>query len=212
LSIAGLAGLRGLAGLASVVLAGAGCAHVSTIGGGGPVFAVSVESIDGYRVVTSGHIYGYSYMLQVADHAVRVWPVVRNANFPDAGPDSQPPELGPSGDLRTDAGETLLEADATALKSGILIERSWTQAVVHEVTEEELEVGAAVVLVPGDRRSVVAELRFRRLKDGGPSPQAGLPRHFPLRTALSGGEPTDPCAAGGRCRGTGGPTGRTPPP
>jgi hypothetical protein len=226
-----IAGLAGLAGLASVVFAGAGCAHVPAVGGGGPVFAVSVESIDGYRVVTAGHIYGYSYMLQVADHAVRVWPVLRNVNFPGPGADAQP-ELGPSGDTPIDAGETLLEADATALKSGILIERSWTQAVVHEVTEEELEVGAAVILVPGDRRSVVAELRFRRLKEGAP-PQAGLPR--PLRSpdriparlaarspargqllagagALSGGAPTDPCAAGGPCTGTGLPTGRTPPP
>jgi len=229
-----IAGLAGLAGLASVVFAGAGCAHVPAIGGGGPVFAVSVESIDGFRVVTAGHIYGYSYMLQVADHAVRVWPVLHNTNFPGPGVDGQP-ELGSSGDTAADVGETLLEADATALKSGILIERSWTQAVVHEVTEEELEVGAAVILVPGDRRSVVAELRFRRLKEGGP-PQAGLPRplRFQARSAasfaakqaarpargqllagagaLNGGAPTDPCAAGGPCTGTGRPTDRTPPP
>jgi hypothetical protein len=164
------------------LLAGAGCAHTTAIGRGGPVFAVSVESIDGYPVVTGGRSSGYSYLLQVADRAVRVWPVVRRPSTVEADT-LAPPE----------AGETLLEADAEALKSGILIERSWNQAVVHEVTDEELDVGAAMIFVPGERRSVVAELRFRRVgdarshasrgrrspADGGPGSPAPVAFHAP---------------------------------
>jgi hypothetical protein len=141
------------------LLAGAGCAHTTAIGRGGPVFAVSVESIDGYPVVTGGRSSGYCYLLQVADRAVRVWPVVRSPRTVEV--DTFAPH---------ESGETLLEADAEALKSGILIERSWNQAVVHEVTDEELDVGAAMIFVPGERRSVVAELRFRRIGD--PLPRA----------------------------------------
>lgn len=174
-------------GTAPGLLGAVGCAHTAAIGGGGPVFAVSVESIDGYRVVMAGHMSGYSYLVQVGDVAARVWPVMRS---PGAVEGDGPPLPEP--------GETLIEADAEALKSGILIERSWNQAVVHEVTDEELDVGAAVVFVPGERRSVIAELRFRRLgaRDG----------------KLSGAGPSSPCAVGGRCRRTALRTGRTPPP
>jgi hypothetical protein len=87
-----------------------------------------------------------------------------------------------------EAGETLLEADAEALKSGILIERSWNQAVVHEVTDEELDVGAAMIFVPGERRSVVAELRFRRLGD----PRAHAPTGRPGPPPPSDESPESP--------------------
>ncbi len=150
-----------IAGLA--LLGAPGCAHTTAIGRGGPIFAVSVESIDGYPVVTGGRSSGYCYLLQVADRAVRVWPVVRSPRAVEADT-FVPPE----------AGETLLEADAEALKSGILIERSWNQAVVHEVTDEELDVGAAMIFVPGERRSVVAELRFRRIGDPRPRATRGM--------------------------------------
>lgn len=175
--------------VAAWVVAGAGgCAHTTAIGRGGPVFAVSVDSIDGYRVVTAGHIAGYSFTVQVADQVVRVWPVLPDPRAAGSDP-LAPPESGPT---------TLLEADAEALKSGILIERSWNQAVVHEVTDEELAVGAAVFFVPGERRSVVAELRFRQLR--GP-------------TVIRGGVArTRPGAGDARYIRTASRTGRTPPP
>ena len=43
----------------------------------------------------------------------------------------------------------VFEADAEALKDGILVERSWNQAVVHNVTDAELAAGGALVSVPG---------------------------------------------------------------
>jgi len=54
----------------------------------------------------------------------------------------------------------VLRGDAVALREGILVERSWSQAVVHRVTDEELSVGAAVVYVPGTPHPTVVELRF----------------------------------------------------
>ncbi len=58
----------------------------------------------------------------------------------------------------------VLEGDAEALKDGILVERTWSQAVVHNVTNEELAVGAAVVYVPGIPRPTTVELRFELVK------------------------------------------------
>ncbi len=54
----------------------------------------------------------------------------------------------------------VFEADAEALKGGILVERSWNEAIVHEVTDDELAAGAAVVYIPGRARPTTVELRF----------------------------------------------------
>ena len=43
----------------------------------------------------------------------------------------------------------VFEADAEALKDGILVERSWNTATVHNVTDDELAAGAAVVIRAG---------------------------------------------------------------
>ena len=59
----------------------------------------------------------------------------------------------------------ILEGDAAALKDGVLVERSWSEAIVHQVTDEELAVGAAVIYVPGVRPTEV-ELRFDRVSSG----------------------------------------------
>ena len=137
-----------LACLVAVVAGGIlGCAHASSEPGAGRLFAVSIESIDGRSVVTIGHMSQPSYVVQVGTRLVRVWL-------------AKPAPDGPS------EATPLMETDAQSLKSGILIERSWTHAVVHEVTEEELAAGAALIYVPGDRRSAAVELRFRRLGGG----------------------------------------------
>ena len=54
----------------------------------------------------------------------------------------------------------VFEADAEALKDGIMVERSWNMATVHNVTDDELAVGAAVVVLPAIPRPITVELRF----------------------------------------------------
>lgn len=115
---------------------------------------MAIQSIDGRSVVTTGPSSQPSFLVQVGEQLVRVWP-------------TRPAPNGP------DEPATLLEVDAQALKAGILIESSWTEAVVHEVTEDELAAGAALIFVPGGRRSVVAELRFKALGIG-PRSSPGL--------------------------------------
>lgn len=54
----------------------------------------------------------------------------------------------------------IVEADEAALKDGVLVERAWGEAIVHRVTDAELQAGAAVVYVPSTFHPTVVELRF----------------------------------------------------
>lgn len=134
------AGLLGLLGQ----LALAACAHAPAIGRGGPIYAVAVDSVNGRRTADNGSIYFPAIAIQVGDRFARVWLADQNR-----------------GDVTS---PVVLEGDAAALKEGVLVERSWSEAIVHKVTDEELAVGVAVVYVPGTPHPTIVELRFDRVQ------------------------------------------------
>lgn len=153
-------GLRGVvAGILFVLgsLAPLGCGHLPAVGRGGPVYDIAVESINGRKTAPSGAISYPACTIQVGDQVARVW--LANA---DLGDDVISP--------------TILRGDAEALKDGILVERSWSQAVVHHVTDDELAAGAAVVYVPGLPSPTVVELRFGVVDPGRLSSTRRTPR------------------------------------
>jgi hypothetical protein len=137
---AGTALSQGLAVLLLLAAGSAGCATGSAIGRGGPVYEVRVATIDGNPTSNRGSSAHPACTLQVADRVAPVWLAL------PSHADRESP--------------VILEADAEALKDGILVERSWNEAVVHQVTEAELAAGAAVVYVPGRARPTTVELRF----------------------------------------------------
>jgi hypothetical protein len=127
----------------AVLAAGmAGCA-TGPIGRGGPVFEVRVASVNGQPTALTGPAAHPACLIQVANRVVTVW-LARPSHADRESP-------------------VVLEADAQALKDGILVERSWTEAVVHHATDDELAAGAAVVYVPGRYGPTTVELRFERV-------------------------------------------------
>jgi hypothetical protein len=145
----GLGKARLLIGLAVIALAApSGCAAALAVGRGGPVYQVRVATVNGNPTALRGPSAHPACVLQVGNRVAPVWlaqPSLLNHESPVA-----------------------LEADAVALKDGILVERSWNEAVVHHVTEAELTAGAAVVYVPGAGRLTTVELHF----DLAPPPRA----------------------------------------
>ena len=117
-----------------------GCATASAVGRGGQVYEIRVTSVNGIPTSLRGPANHPACVLQVANRVATVWL---------AAPDHYD-QVSP----------VVFEADAEALKEGILVERSWNEAVVHEVTDAELSAGAAVVYVPGNKRPTTVELRF----------------------------------------------------
>lgn len=118
----------------------AGCVTSPVVGRGGRVYAVRVASVDGQPTSNRGTVAYPACTLQFGDRVARVW------------------LAHPS---RIDAvSPVIVEADAAALKDGILVERSWNEAIVHRVTDAELAAGAAVVTVPSPFHPTVIELRF----------------------------------------------------
>jgi hypothetical protein len=111
------------------------------VGRGGPIYEIAIDSINGRKTASTGSISYPACTIQVGDQVARVWLADPERNDQVDSP-------------------TVLRGDAVALREGILIERSWSQAVVHRVTDEELSVGAAVVYVPGTPHPTVVELRF----------------------------------------------------
>jgi hypothetical protein len=131
--------------LLALVTAGglASCATSAAIGGGGPVFELRVVSINGHPTAVRGPSAHPACVLQVANRVAPVW-LARPENAERESP-------------------VVLEADEAALKGGILVERSWNEAIVHEATDGELAAGAAVVYVPGRSGPTTVELRFDRV-------------------------------------------------
>lgn len=125
-----------------VVLAGGfvGCATAPAIGRGGPVYEVRVETVDGMHTSLRGPAGRPACIVQVADRVATVW-LASSAHA-----DRQSP--------------VVFEADAEALKDGILVERNWNTATVHNVTDDELAAGAAFVTLPANPRPISVELRF----------------------------------------------------
>jgi len=119
---------------------------------------VRVDSIDGNHTALRGPSGRPACIVQVADRVATVWLAS------EAHADRESP--------------VVFEADAEALKEGILVERSWNQAVVHNVTEAELAAGAALVSVPGGAHPITVELRFdpvSRLAAQTPTDRTTLP-------------------------------------
>ncbi|MBC8132537.1 MAG: hypothetical protein H7X95_06115 [Deltaproteobacteria bacterium] len=131
------------------------CGHFPAVGRGGPIYAISVDSVNGRKTANEGPSSYPACALQVGDRVARVWLADESR-----------------GDV---ASPAILEGDEAALKEGILIERTWSQAVVHKVTDGELAAGAAVVYVPGMPRPTIVELRFSRVRPGSISTH-GRPR------------------------------------
>ncbi len=104
------------------------------------MYEVRVDSIDGYHTALRGPAGRPACVVQVADRVATVW-VASEAHADRESP-------------------VVFEADAEALKDGILVERSWNQAVVHNVTDAELASGAALVSVPAGAHPITVELRF----------------------------------------------------
>jgi hypothetical protein len=123
-----------------LVIGPSGCATAPAVGRGGTVYEVRVDSVDGYHTALRGPIGHPACVVQVADRVATVWLAS------PAHADRESP--------------VIFEADAEALKDGIAVERSWNVATIHNVTDEELAAGVAVVLLPGAPRPVTVELRF----------------------------------------------------
>jgi hypothetical protein len=146
------------------------CATAQAVGRGGPVYEVRVAAVNGLPTALRGPSTHPACVLQVGNRVVQVWL---------AAPDHY-----------DRASPVAMEADAEALKDGILVERSWNEAVVHSVTDDELSAGAAVVYVPGGKRPTTVELRFDLIsrlsrRDG----QNDLPKHRAgLEQPVSGGD------------------------
>jgi hypothetical protein len=135
-----------LVALLSVLI---GCATAPVIGRGGRVYAVRVASLDGQPTSDKGTVAFPACTLQFGDRVARVWlahPSRVNAVSP-----------------------VIVEADEAALKDGILVERSWGEAIVHRVTDAELAAGAAVVYIPSPYHPTVVELRFEPVSQLGHS-------------------------------------------
>jgi hypothetical protein len=118
----------------------AGCATAIAVGRGGPVYEVRVETVDGFHTSLRGPGGRPACIVQVANRVATVW--LASA----AHADRESP--------------VVFEADAEALKDGIMVERNWNIATVHNVTDEELAAGAAVVMLPANPRPIIVELRF----------------------------------------------------
>src|SRR5262245_8901108 len=88
----------------------AGCVSAPVVGRGGRVYAVRVASIDGHPTSNRGAVAYPACTLQFGDRVARVWL-------------AQPSRV----DV---ASPVLVEADEAALKDGVLVERSWNEAIV----------------------------------------------------------------------------------
>lgn len=135
------------------------------------MYDITVESVNGRKTAASGSVSYPACTLQVGDRVARVW--LADADRGD-----------------TVVSPAVLRGDAVALKEeGILLERSWSQAIVHRVTDQELAVGAASVYIPGTPHPTDIELRFAPvLSPTRPTAGAGGPRALRER---SGGRQYD---------------------
>jgi hypothetical protein len=104
------------------------------------MYSVRVASVNGQPTASRGSVAYPACTLQVGEQVTRVWlahPSRENAVSP-----------------------VIIQADEATLKAGILVERSWQEAVVHAVTDAELESGTAVIYVPSIYKLTTVELSF----------------------------------------------------
>ena len=147
----------------------AACAASIAVGRGGTVYEVRVATVNGTPTAATGSVAHPACTIQVGDRVARVW-LAHPSNHDHLSP-------------------VVLEADAVALKDGILVERGWNEAVVHQVTDAELAAGAAVVYVPGATHPTTVELGFEPVPRLGRSDQKNdLAKGSPgLQQPVSGG-------------------------
>jgi hypothetical protein len=121
------------------------------------MYAVRVSSLNGLPTSNRGASGFPACTLQFGDQVTRVWlahPSRQNAVSP-----------------------VIAQADEATLKAGILLERSWQEAVVHAVTDAELASGTAVVYIPSVVRLTTVELTFEPVGETRRSnPQDDLPK------------------------------------
>ena len=150
----------------AVALAANGCATVPAVGRGGPVYEISIAAIDGHPTADRGPAAFPAVTIQVGTTVARVWlahPSHVEVNSP-----------------------VIMEGDAAALKDGILVERSWNEAVVYRVTDQDLSAGAALVYVPSMMHPpTVVELRFDPVGRAGAATPSPLQREDDLSESRS---------------------------
>jgi hypothetical protein len=122
------------------LLAAVGCAHAPAVGRGGRVYSVRVASVNGHPTSSHGSVAYPACTMQLGDEVAQVW-----LAQPSRGNSVSP---------------VILQADEVALKAGILLERSWQEATVHEVTDAELAAGVALVYIPSIFNLTTVELTF----------------------------------------------------
>jgi hypothetical protein len=136
-------------GVLALMGVGLGCATIPEGGeGGGRIYSVRVSTVDGQPTATRGAITNPACTVQFGSQVVQVWiahPSRTNAVSP-----------------------VILQADEATLKAGVLVERSWNEAVVHEVSDAELASGVAVIYIPSVFHLTTVELTFE--------PVGGRPR------------------------------------
>lgn len=149
--------------VACLALAVAGCATAPAVGRGGQVYEISIAAVDGLPTADRGPAAFPAITIQVGTRVARVW--LAHPSHVDA------------------VSPVIMEGDAEALKDGILIERSWNEAVVYQVTDEDLSAGAAVVYVPSlNHPPTVVEVHFDPVV--GPKPSHSENNLSKGRTAL----------------------------
>lgn len=118
-----------------------GCATAPVAGKPGlKVYRVRVATVDGQPTATRGSVNNPACTVQFGNQVVQVW-IAHPSNDNAVSP-------------------VITQADETTLKAGVLVERSWNEAVVHEVTDAELASGVAVILIPSIYHFTTVELAF----------------------------------------------------
>jgi hypothetical protein len=153
--------------VACVASAAAGCATAPAVGRGGAVYEISIAAIDGYPTADRGPAAFPAITIQVGTRVARVW--LAHPSHQDV------------------TSPVIMQGDAVALKDGILVERSLSEAVVYRVTDEDLSAGAALVYVPSMMHPpTVVELRFDPVGRAG----RGVPSPLQREDDLTEGRPT----------------------
>lgn len=106
------------------------------------MYEISIATVDGQPTAARGPAAFPAITIQVGTEVARVWLAYPSPHLDTVSP-------------------VIMEGDAEALKDGILVERSWNEAVVYQVTDDDLKTGVAIVYVPSfGHPPTVVELHF----------------------------------------------------
>lgn len=132
--------MKGFRVLALVLAFGGACASVPAAGGRGKLYSVRVASVNGHPTAMRGAKAYPACTVQLGEQVAQVW--LAHPSHLDA------------------VSPVILQADEATLKAGVLVERSWSEATIHEVTDAELASGVAVVYIPSIFHLTTVELSF----------------------------------------------------